>query len=96
MATRVMTRATSKDRSAPTQSAQASGSNDNQPHPIGDNAQPTELTLADIQQSITSSSATVCAKLDALTLEVANIKTKLSDRKGSVTMNSNKLIDIEN
>lgn len=95
MATRV-TRATSKERSATTQPAQPTGSVDNQPHPEGDSAQPTELTLADIQQSITSSSTKVCGKLDALTLDVATIKTKLADLEGSVTMNTNKLMDIEN
>ena len=97
MASRALTRATSKDRAAPAPHAQPTRADANKPHPgSGDAAEPTELTLTDIQRSINHSSATVCAKLDALTEEVASIKVKLSALEDSVQMNSDKLIDIEN
>ena len=97
MATRV-TRSSSKDRpgAAPTQHApQPARADASETHPSSDDGAPTELTLADIQLSITQSSSTVCAKLDALTLEVASIKTKLSEVEDSVNMNSDKIIEIE-
>ena len=53
------------------------------------------LTLADIQHSIKSSSDTVCQKLDQLTAEVAGIKHQISELETSVSMNSDKILDIE-
>ena len=89
------TRATCKDRVAPALHAQTTRADASKTHPSSDNAEAAELTLADIQNSIKLSSNTVCAKIDALTEEVAGINIKLSDLESSVQMNSDKLTDIE-
>lgn len=54
-----------------------------------------ELTLSDIHQSITGSSGILNAKLDSLTREFSAITTKLTDLENSVTMNYDKLAEIE-
>ena len=54
-----------------------------------------DLTLADIQRSIQRSSANVCSKLDSLSNEVASIKQKMSNLEDSVSMNSDKLVELE-
>ena len=94
-----MTRATSKDRAAPAQHAQPARADANKSHPGSGDAEPTtaptEPTLADIQQSIQQSSANVCAKLDALSVEVASIKVNLSELEDSVQMNTDKITNIE-
>ncbi|XP_072171897.1 scavenger receptor cysteine-rich domain superfamily protein-like [Diadema setosum] len=95
MATR-LTRAASKDRSVPTQHPpKPSRADASQSHSRSDDGASSDLTLADIQQSITRSSSTVCAKLDTLSQEVASINAKLSELEDSVTMNSDKIIEIE-
>lgn len=92
MAARV-TRATSKERSNPT--PQPARVDSDQPHPSGEDGAPNEPTLAEIQLSISRSSATVCGKIDNLSFEVASINTKLSELEAAVNMNSGKITDIE-
>ena len=54
-----------------------------------------ELTLADIQRSITASSAAVCGKLDLLTAEVASIKRRQTELEDSVSMNSDLVANLQ-
>ena len=78
------TRQTSKERGVASQR-----------QPEGSDSEARELTLADIQQDIRRSSSDVCAKIDSLSAEVASINNKISQLEDSVSMNSDKLIDLE-
>ena len=92
MATGRTTRQTSKDRTTATQLARG----DTGQRPVeSTEAESPELTLLDIQRSIKQSSDTLCGKFDALSLEIASISTKVSDLEASVTMNSDKIHDLE-
>ena len=103
MTDRVTTRAASKDCRTKTVTSPAlpvrPEGNQRQPNDISSSSGTSELSLADIQKSIASIqktiSTTVCQKLDALAHDVASINTKLTDLENSVSMNSDKLIDIE-
>lgn len=53
------------------------------------------MTLADIQRSITASSAAVCGKLDLLTAEVASIKRRQTELEDSVSMNSDLVANLQ-
>ena len=86
-----------RSKTTPTDTTSKAPAEVTQPNPTDTavGSAPEQPTLADVYRSVKESSSEVCGKLETLTSEIALIKTKLEHVEASVTMNSDKIANLE-